>query len=73
MTSTVACLRIALNRAWSAAGSWKGWPSAEITLTVLSGFKIAVGAGLAFAFWAMILPSCADSSALVRMRVTCGL
>ncbi len=51
MTSTLACWWMASNRAASASGSWNGWPSAEITLTVFSGLRIAVGAGLVLAVY----------------------
>ncbi len=61
MTGTVACWCMALNSAESASGSWNGWPLAEMMLTVFSGFRMAVGAGFALAFCAIILPSSAHS------------
>ena len=65
--------RSSSNRAASASGWWKGWPSASIIETPRSGTNSAVGPLAADSLRAIRRPSSAFSSLVVRMSVTTGL
>ncbi len=64
---------MAPNSAASATGSWNGMPSASIMLTPWSGMNSAVGPVVLLSLPAMISPSLAHSSGVVRISVTWGL
>ena len=64
--------RIAAYRAPSASGHQNSPPGLSSWLTPLSGRRMATGPFAAFAFSAMIRPSSAFSSGVVRISVTVG-
>ena len=56
-----------------ASGEWNGWPSLSIADTPLLGITTVVGDFALLSFFAMISPSFAFSSIVVRINVTVGL